>query len=588
MLARLMPPRTATSARRALRSLERLRDRFGGGAAAEKLVRLRVLERARLARAADVLRLHEALAFLLAFPDDRRVRRAAARMLDRFAQRPDLRAQRDALADSGLAGTEVWFRFFEPTARWLARRWPERLTIDWDAFENSERLATFLPVLAHPAEHPALDELDRDGRGWIDAMRSPRETDAAFLVRRFAATLRDGLMREKLWDELDVPILVHPQPAAPRLARGDADTVGAVPRGAGPSRTLARDARAKVVHQRGPLARGRPDLARAILERPRVRAVSVREGRRHIDLARISMITRARDLDAFSWADPRDARLVDFGDALQFAVMGQTPDRRLMFESVYGCLTLRNGVPIGYVLTGCLFGSAEVAYNVFETFRGAEAANVYGRVLAMTRHLFGADTFMVPPYQLGDGNEEALESGAWWFYQKLGFRPRDAATRRWMNRELARMQRNPRHRSSLATLAGLATEPVYWSAGPRRADVMGRLPLGAMGLAATRLLARRFGSARAQGTEALAEEAARRAGVRSMRGWSRAEREAWTRWAPILVQLPGLSRWTPAERRALVRVVRLKGGRRESDFVRAFDAHAKLRRALLTLAQPPR
>jgi hypothetical protein len=192
---------------------------------------------------------------------------------------------------------------------------------------------------------------------------------------------------------------------------------------------------------------------------------------------------------------------------------------------------------------------------------------------------------MVPPYQLGDGNDEAQQSGAWWFYQKLGFRPRDAATRRLMNRELARMRRNPSHRSSLVTLAALSTRPVYWSAGARRSDVMGRLPLGALGLAATRLLAKRFGSARAEGAAALAEVAARRAGIRGMRGWSRAERGAWTRWAPIVAQLPGLMRWSPAERRALVRVVRAKGGRRESDFVRAFDAHAKLRHALLALAE---
>jgi hypothetical protein len=70
-----------------------------------------------------------------------------------------------------------------------------------------------------------------------------------------------------------------------------------------------------------------------------------------------------------------------------------------------------------------------------------------------------------------------------------------------------------------------------------------------------------------------------------MRGWSRPEREAWSRWAPIVAALPGLPRWSPAERRALVRVVRAKGGRRESDFVRAFDAHATLRRGLLRLAK---
>ncbi len=573
-----MARRPRVTATRALRELERLRDRFGADAARAKLECMRVLGRARLARAAEILRLHEALTFVLAYPDGPGVRRAAARALAGFAGRRDLGAHRDALADSGIAGTDIWFRFFEPTARWLAERWPAHLEIDWENFDHADRLATFLPVLAHPAEQPALDELDWSGRAWLGAMKSPRETDAAFLVRRFAATQHDPLLRERLWDELDVPLWVRARPAGKRRVRRTTAATG-------PARTNALDARAQVTFRTGPLHRARPDLAQALAARPAVRAVPPRDGRRYIDLARVAMITRARDLDAFSWADPRDVRLVDFGDGLTFACVGQVPERRLMFESVYGYLTFMNGVPTGYVLTACLFGSAEIAYNVFETFRGAEAAPVYGRVLAMTRHLFGADTFMVPPYQLGDGNDEAQRSGAWWFYQKLGFRPRDAATRRLMGRELARMKRNPRHRSSIATLAKLAEAPVYWSAGPGRPAVMGRLPLGALGLAATRLLAKRFGSAREEGAAALVDEAARRTGLRSMRGWSRAERAAWERWAPIVVQLPGLARWSSAERRALVRVVKAKGGRRESDFVRAFDAHPKLGRALLRLAR---
>ena len=41
---------------------------------------------------------------------------------------------------------------------------------------------------------------------------------------------------------------------------------------------------------------------------------------------------------------------------------------------------------------------------------------------------------------------------------------------------------------------------------------------------------------------------------------------------------------TAAEKRALVAVVRAKGGRRESDFVLQFDRHRKLRRAVTKLA----
>src|SRR5439155_9308084 len=131
-----------------------------------------------------------------------------------------------------------------------------------------------------------------------------------------------------------------------------------------------------------------------------------------------SMVTRSRDLDVFSWADERDVRLVDCGGGLQFACIGAVPERRLLLESVYGFLTLKNGVPIGYVLASALFGSSEVAYNVFETWRGAESAHVYGRVLAMLHTLFGSTTFGIDPYQMGHKNEEGQESGAWWFYYK--------------------------------------------------------------------------------------------------------------------------------------------------------------------------
>jgi len=50
------------------------------------------------------------------------------------------------------------------------------------------------------------------------------------------------------------------------------------------------------------------------------------------------------------------------------------------------------------------------------------------------------------------------------------------------------------------------------------------------------------------------------------------------------VILPGVERWSAAERTALVACVRGKAGRRESDFVLRLDAHRKLRAALRRIA----
>ena len=49
--------------------------------------------------------------------------------------------------------------------------------------------------------------------------------------------------------------------------------------------------------------------------------------------------------------------------------------------------------------------------------------------------------------------------------------------------------------------------------------------------------------------------------------------------------LPGLDRWSAAERRALVRVVRAKGQRRENEYARLFDAHPRLTAAVLALGR---
>jgi hypothetical protein len=59
---------------------------------------------------------------------------------------------------------------------------------------------------------------------------------------------------------------------------------------------------------------------------------------------------------------------------------------------------------------------------------------------------------------------------------------------------------------------------------------------------------------------------------------------AWRRWSPLILALPRVERWTQEEKRALAKVARAKGGKRETDYLRLFNAHRKLRKALLVLA----
>ncbi|MDA1000932.1 MAG: hypothetical protein O2807_10530 [bacterium] len=557
----------AQSAAAHLRTLESLRLVFGKEAEREKYAFLDALGRARLPRAGEVARLHDLLLFIRAWPDSPRVRRLAEWMLKNFEARADLKRHRRVLADSGIAGTEIRYPFYHATADWLARKWGDHLAIDWDEFENADALEGLLEHLALDAEALGLDSADLSAREWIGRMRKKEESEAAFLLARFRALKVPDALRQKLYEDLDVPLCVMPGATTPARGR-------------------ERFPAGKVVCQRGALDRGRDDFKRRVLGmRPRFRDLSPAAGQRVVDLAKGAMALRQRDLDAFAYADPRDVRLADCGGGAAIALIGMPPGRRHLLAALYGFLIFKNGVVVGYGTGAGLFGSCEAALNIFPAFRGGEAVGLLAAVLAAFLSLFGADTFSVDPYQLGMDNEEALRSGAWWFYANLGFRPRAGAALRLARAEIARRKKNPRHRTSRAALERLSERTMFLSLGRPRREALGAMELGPVGLLVTDYLAGRFGGDREKGERTCAKEEAALLGVRSLQGWSPGERAAWRRWAPLVMALPGLSRWPREELRALVGIIRAKGGRRESDFVHAFNAHPRLRRAIARLAK---
>jgi len=540
-----------------LAALERSRREFGAAAARAKLAWLKQLARTRLGSARAVMRLHEALCFIRAYPDDEAVLAQVQAMLAAFARRADLRAHRGALADSGIAGTAAHCRFFAGQAQWLAQQWPSELRLDRGEPGADERIARALPALLTPAEASALVELKLPGYAALDRLRARNETDAVFLLRRIAAMPGDTFTREAYSDIVDAGYVLAPGPGTP-------------------SRTAAELVDAPLVFRRAAPPHTRPDLRAEIVRPPRsLRRMSSRNGAALVELTRAAMVVRHRSLEAFSFADARDAWIADDGDGLAIALVGVIPPRRHTVASYYGGLTLRNGVPIGYHQADIVGRSAALSFNTFETFRGGEAAFTFARWLAVLRHAFGTTSFTVDPYQTG--NDEALESGAWWFYAKLGFRPRDAATASLARDELARAARSARHRTRAPTLRRLAEHHLFFDLEPARAPPL--FPLAALGLRAGAALSARAGSARSRAVDEASTELMRDCGLPSLRGFSPDQREAWHRLAPVLALLD-LGAWLADERRALVDLIRAKGGRSERDYVARYLAHPRLDAAL--------
>jgi hypothetical protein len=254
------------------------------------------------------------------------------------------------------------------------------------------------------------------------------------------------------------------------------------------------------------------------------------------------------------------------------------PPRRHALASYYGSLTLRNGVPIGYAQADIVGASAALSFNTFETFRGGEAAHTFTRWLAALRHQFGATSFSIEPYQLGHDNDEAIDSGAWWFYAKFGFRPRDVATLGLMRDEASRVQRRPRHRTRAGMLRRLAQRHLFFDLDPAQPRPL--IALGTLGLHAGAALSARAGSDRGRGVDEASVALQRHCALPSLRGWSGDQREAWQRLAPVLTLLD-LATWRDDERRSLVELIRAKGGRSERDYIARYHAHPRLDAGLL-------
>ncbi len=366
-------------------------------------------------------------------------------MLKSFHRRPDLRRARASLAGSGIAGTETPYRFYWPTALWISQSWPGALQIDREDAEHSQAILDALPQLLEPLQAELLRRQEHPTLAVLDQVRSRGLTDADFFISLVAAMPGDDFTREAFFDRIDPPFILKPGRFTPE-------------------RTTARFDHNPLHAQRGALRGVRPVLRQEARRPPRrISRLVGADAWELIRVARASMITRERDLAAFQYADPRDAFLVDDGDGLAFALVGMLPERRLLLPAVYGGLTLQNGVPIGYVQLDLLGRHAELSFNQFDTFRDGGAARVFARLVAVTHHVFGCDRFSIEPYQLGHDNEEGIESGAWWFYHRFGFRPHTLQTRRIAARELERIANNRRYRSSPRSLQALARSHVYFS-----------------------------------------------------------------------------------------------------------------------------
>ena len=523
-----------------------------------------------------LIRFHDTLLFLRAFPQSEAVARLADKLLSslepQVAKLIDLPSAAEAFdeeAVSGIAGTSVTNTWTLELARHLVERHPKDVSAEWNVDDRYRQMATVLPNCIPLLADDSYVEADTPYLKWIESASGGENLALPWLLRSFLSLSMPRRVRTSLYDALDVNL------------RWDLS-------GSSASRTLARRPVSQLFTHNAPLLQRKDvSLFDEMNSAPlALRKLSRREGQGIIGMAQDALAVRYRELQGSTYGDPNYVFRADVGRGVQLFLWGLDVEWRLPLRAYYAGFTLKNGVPVNYFEAIGLFEWMEVGFNTFYAFREGETAWIYSKVLHLLHQLAGVTCFSVYPYQIGQDNEEAIQSGAFWFYRKLGFRPGRPDLLAIAEREERKLANDPQHRTSARTLRKLADGHIFFEFGGTPVGRWDTFSTRTLGLRVQRKMAAEF-DGDAQKMRTAATSRLRKILGTNLDSWNTQERSALSDFAVALSLAPDLARWTPNEKRALAAIIRAKAGPDETRYLRLLQKHDALRDALLALGSDP-
>ncbi len=469
-----------------LKQLDELKNQFTPAVTRRVERLLEQLARKKFNDTDSLVHYHEILLFLRAYPRTASIVRCIERELRGFSKRVSYLIDNEIDISplqhpevSGIAGTSVTDTFSFYIVRWLQQRYPSQVAIDWDWFEGENRIAETWPRFMPLLEEDAWIEANVPYRKWLAAARKGR-SELAWLVDRFNELPKPDKERAELYDSQQIYVSWKPRFNV--------------------SRTGMRVPVRKPFNHHGSLIQRRDiDLRKELAEpSPRLERLSPAQGEKALDMARTASTIRYRELYGFTHGDPKYVYRVELGRGVELFLSGLPAEKRLPLRACHSAMIYKNSVPIGYFEGLSLFERMESGFNLYYTFRDGETAWLYARTLNVFHHFTGVRAFSLDPYQIGYENEEGIESGAFWFYRKLGFRPTRRDVLQLTLKEEEKIRTRKGYRTTAATLRKLAASTMIFELDAERSGDWDRFQIRNIGFKAQRGLSAEEEQAMAQ------------------------------------------------------------------------------------------
>lgn len=407
--------------------------RFDEQSENDKLKLIRELNECSLT-AAEFKHYHLLLMTMSAYPGSKHLLDACAQALkllsDKVAANKKLKEKLNA---SGILNTTIECNFSFEKVSYLVQRFPGQIRIH-SASSDSNTQKAALKLLLPYVEYSKIHEGGHNLKQRLASFSGNiKQTDLEWLLDTIRQTIMDIKQQAFIYNQLGIFI---------QWTINDA----------GHAVSFLRGPQLPVYYHKEPLQR-HAELSSIIKKKlPKPVRLNETQVRSIIDAARLSLTYLYRETEPFTNANPDDITLFQLDHGLSVALFGSLPHKRYSLEAYIGYMVFKNNIPASYG-GGWLFGQrSQFGINILEPLRGGESSLIICELLRVYHQHFGATRFVVKPYQFGLHNPEAIQTGAFWFYYKLGFRPGNEALKQLALSEDHKRQTIKGYRSDATTL----------------------------------------------------------------------------------------------------------------------------------------
>lgn len=380
------------------------------------------------------LQFHHVLLCMMAYPSNQTlhnlVEKITSQLLQQLSKYPTIQ---DKLIGSGLLHSSVECNFTYQKTKHIIQHFPNQVSIH-SASSNIETQKAVLKLILPNVEYSKIHAGEKDFKSRISEFhQSKHQTDLEWLLQTIEQSNPDRKTQAFLYNQLGVFIQWK--------VSSEKDSV-----------SFLRGAQLPTYFHSTPLEKkiSLQDIIKQKLPTPV--KLSLKEKQQLIHSAKMTLFYLYRETEPFTNSNEDDITLFHLDKGISIALFGSTNNKRYSLESYIGYLVLKNNIPASYG-GGWIFGErSQFGINILESFRGGESSLIICELLRVYHQYFKATRFVVKPYQFGLHNPEAIKTGAFWFYYKLGFRPENNDLRALAKKEEEEKLKNPSYKSEANTL----------------------------------------------------------------------------------------------------------------------------------------